>query len=299
MTVTELKHNLGSFVGQTKMKELIVTHIDAARATPGGSFPHLLLLGPPGAGKTTLAGIVADMVGLPLVAISTPPTNRMALANQLNTLGSEGGVLFIDELHEWPKSAQDALLTLLEGGFLDVGICQFNYPRLTVIAATTEREKIGKPLMQRFPLRPAFEPYDDLQLARIAADMAQARDLELSWNDALVFGLAAGGIPRQVRTFITHAVALAVSRGDGSVAEVLEMAGVFTDGLSVDHLDYLARLKEMGGEAGLATLSNRMRLHESEIRDLERLLLDRGLITLTRSGRMLNPAGYQRLNEAA
>lgn len=290
--------NLGLYVGQDRMKELIVTHMDACRETQE-PFPHLLLLGPPGSGKTTIANIVADMLGLPFRTIAAPPKDRMAVALILTQLGDQGGVIFIDEIHEWSRGQQDGLLTLLEEGYIDLPWGRAEFPRVTVIAATTEREKVRKPLMQRFTLQPSFEPYTELQLARIACDMAASAGLELPWEACEAFGRAAGGVPRQVRMLIKHAKALAASRGDGTPSEVLAMAGVAADGLTEDHVDYLRRLDEMQGQAGLATLSTRMRLHQDSIRDLERLLLDRNMVALTKTGRMITSSGVRRLREAA
>lgn len=298
MTITEYRHNLGTYVGQPKMKELIVTHLEATRAT-GAVFPHLLLIGPPGSGKTTLATIVADTLGRPFVGMSTPPVSRMTLAHTVSQLGDDGGVVFVDEIHEWGK-AQDWLLTLLEPpGYIDLPWGRMDFPGLSVIAATTEREKVRKPLMQRFPLRPSFEPYTDAEMAFLAGFMAEMAGLKLAWEDSEALGRAAGGIPRQVRTLITHALALRDSGTEVAIETVLEMAEVEPDGLTHEHINYLRHLNDMNSEAGLSTLSARMRLHESEVRDLERLLLDRDLIALTKSGRALKPGGARRLRAAA
>lgn len=288
--------HLGAYVGQVAMKEMLVTHVEASLAN-GERLPHLLLLGPPGSGKTTIAHVAADMMGVPLV-VQAEPLDRKRLLYLLE--GMEGqGILFLDEVHLW-KSKQEALLTLTdEEAYLDTPHGRFFYPDLTVIAATTERKEVGAALRQRFTLQPYFVDYTPEQLAHIASNMAAKIDLDVDWATCEALANASAGVPRQIRTLILHAQACTRVRGTWTVDEVLSMAGVAYDGLTYDHIDYLIRMKEMGGmDVGLDTMAERLRLSTSDVRGLERLLLDRQLVSLRKTGRALTKAGRERLAEA-
>lgn len=279
------------FIGQEPLKRVLATYIKAA-VEHERVLEHILLTGPPGMGKTSLAQIIADQLGDELLVFSRPPTRR-DLHRKLTDFRS--GVVLIDEVHEWPKSMQEELLTVTEEQVLETPRGRVPLPMLTVILATTERERILRPLVTRMMVAPSFTPYTDAEMALIVDGMGAKAGLDLDWEVAAALGRAAGGVPRQARKMVLAARAIEqVHDRPATVAEILTFVEAEPDGLTGEHLAYLGYLVDLGGEAGVEVLANRMRLHPADVKELERLLLDRKLLTLGRSGRQLTVSGQRR-----
>lgn len=278
------------FVGQDHLKERLDVHIRAAVLNES-PLSHVLLSGPPGFGKTTLSSIIAHQLKDPFLSL-TMPVKPVVLASMLRQF--EGGVLFLDEVHRATKSQQEDLLNLLEDGFLQCANGRRVHVKwLTVIAATTEPEKVIPALFDRFPIRPQFDPYTPVEMACIVGLMATKIGLDL--EDDVIDGLAsaAGGVPRNARQLVLAARDLSlVERRSVETSDVLSLCRVDPNGLTQAHTDYLNIVRSLGGQAGLDLISTMLRLHPSVIRDLERLLVARDLLMYGDRGRELTELGW-------
>ncbi len=278
-----------SYIGQEKLKARLQIHINAAVKEERG-LPHILLCSPPGYGKTSLAAIIADQLGDPFETY-TMPLKPKVLASILRQ--SPGGVICLDEIHRASVSEQESLLTLLEDGYYQLADGRRIYaPNLTIIAATTEPEKIIPPLFDRFPIKPKWEDYEDADMAQIVSGMAAKIAIEFDELSLHALGKATGGVPRNAKAIILAARDLTDTANDVTVETILDLAGLDPDGLSTNHLDYLYALHGLGGQAGMATLSSMLQLHVSILKDLERLLVKKGLLQFSPSGRELTNAGF-------
>lgn len=277
-------------VGLPKLKERLTWALQSAQAM-SKPFPHTLLMGPPGSGKSTIAHLIAEALGDPIMVISKPVPSK-EIVRRLSHFGA--GIVFLDEVHLLGK-AQDELLSLLEGGELDNGYASIPFPWITVIAATTEREKVHKAFLDRFPIRNQREPYTDDDLTCIAGLMARKAGIALPADLLAGIGRAAGGIPRNARQLILFAEELVHAGQEPRLEYLLELSDFEDDGLTGEHVDYLNALEANGGRAGEKALSKRLRLPPSIVNDLEALLLDRGLVHADTTGRLITPAGRARI----
>jgi len=282
------------YIGQPKLKKRLDVHIRAALAE-NRPLEHVLLTGPPGMGKTTIANIIAARLGDPFHVLSMP-MKPAALASFFMEIEEEGGVVFMDEVHRASKSHQEDLLTLLEDGYLSNSSGRrIEAPWLTVIGATTEPENVLPPLYSRFPIVPRVEEYTLDEMERIITGMAAKLKVDLE-EEAGALARAAGGVPRAARQLVLAARALAITtQQDNGVAPtaagVLAFCEIDPSGLTQNHLLYIDCLRKLGGKAGLAVIATMMRLHESVVRELERLLIGRELLTYGEKGRELTTKG--------
>lgn len=282
--------DFNEFVGQEALRNMLHVRIEAARED-GRPLDHILLAAPPGFGKTSLASVIASAMNDAFTAIKMP-VSVQALERTLRDF--EPGILFIDEAHSASKAVQESLLTVLEDGYYATKTGrEFPLPWITVIAATTEPEKVIPPLYDRFPIRPTIDPYSDEEMSRILAGMADKIGLQLPDELAAGIAKAAAGTPRNARqlVFAARDLTLANAGTSPTIAEVLDFCQLDPDGLSVQHHSYLHTLDALGGNAGLSTLSALLRLHPTFVRNMERLLLERGLIELHATGRELSNLG--------
>lgn len=280
------------FVGQRPLKERLSIHIEAAIAD-NRMLDHVLLAGPPGFGKTTIAQIIAWEVGDPFASI-TMPMKPPAFAAFLRTWS--GGILLLDEIHRASQAQQEDLLGLLDAGVLRLpNGRQVHVERLTVIGATTEPEKVIAPLYDRFPIKPMFQDYSDEDMGRIVHIMAGKVGLELDGELAVALGRATGGTPRNARQLVFAARDIACAQRPVTLDAILSLCGVERDGLSAQQLQYLRILASLQGQAGLQVLASMLRLHPSTVQELERLLLQRQLIVFGAGGRELTNEGFSRV----
>lgn len=278
-------------VGQPKLKHRLSISMDAALAD-NRPLEHVLLQGPPGSGKSTIANLIAEHLGDPIVTVVSPLDPR-DLERKLEELGA--GILFLDEIHGWTRRQTIPLLPLLEARQLDTGYGIVEYRYLTIIAATTEPEKLTDAFKDRF-IVPPVEEYTVDEMADIVAGFAERAQIFLDEATCKALGVAASGVPRVARSFVIAARNLMTCDEPATADDILKFCDVEPDGFSRDHLAYLEALAANHGRGGIEMLSTRLRMHRTTILNLERLLLERKLIVLEPGGRQLTGRARQRLD---
>lgn len=284
-----------SFIGQGPLLDQLRVNLDAARHR-GDALDPVLLAGGAGMGKTTIARLVAADLGRGLVMVKRSITSR-DLSERLRHAGP-APILFVDEVHLFDRNAQHDLMQLIEDGDLDVGTRRVAHHDVSVIAATTNPEKLVGPLVDRFTMLPVT-PYTAFDMQLIVAGMAyrlgfDVADVTIEFQEIL--GDAAAGSPRAARRLVKAARNLRDAGRPYDGLSVLAFTGVDTDGMTADHLRYLEALatspKDAVGETALAQM---LTLPPGQVRRLETLLLDRNYIVLAGRGRQITAAGHRRL----
>lgn len=280
------------YIGQDRMKAELAIRIDSA-IMEERPLDHVLLAGGPGAGKTSFAEMIAARLDEAFMVV-TMPINQSALIRLVENF--EGVVLF-DEIHRCSVKEQEALLPLLEFGYVaDNAGRKHKAEWLTIIGATTEKQKLIAPLVDRFEIKPEYEDYSDEQMTHIAVSMARKANQDISLEVAEKFGKAAAGTPRRVRQFILGYRDLANSMGEAPTAEaVLDLCQTEWDGLTTSHIRYLETLKTLGSTKGVDVIVSLLRQPKPLVMEWERLLIERGLIELGDRGRALTEAGSRRI----
>ncbi len=301
---------LDEFVGQRELKEHLDIVLGAAKQR-GQAADHILLAGPPGLGKTTMAGIVAAEMGVALHVTSGPALERAGdLAAILTKLG-EGDVLFIDEIHRLSRSVEEILYPAMEDYQIDIVVgkgpaassIRLTLPRFTLIGATTRTGMITGPLRDRFGLVARLDYYDADELNAIVTRAARILDVPIDDSAAMQIARRSRGTPRIANRLLRRVRDFAEVRGDGTIdsdtaVEALAVFGV--DGLGLDKVDraILRSLCEQfeGGPVGLTTLAIAVGEQPETVEDVyEPFLIQLGLISRTPRGRVAMDAARAHL----
>jgi Holliday junction DNA helicase RuvB len=304
---------LSEFVGQDRVKEQLALLIQGAREREE-PLDHLLFSGPPGLGKTTLAGIVANEMAVSMRQTSGPALERTADLAAILTNLEEGDVLFVDEIHRMPRAVEEVLYPALEDFKLDVVIgkgpsartIRLDLPRFSLVGATTRLGLITLPLRERFGFTPRLDYYHEGELALVVRRSAGILEVEVEDDGAEEIARRARGTPRIANRLLRRVRDYAQVRGDGRItlgaaADALALFEVDERGLDRLDLGILSALVERfdGGPVGLSTLSAAVGEETGTIEEVyEPYLLQIGFLQRTPRGRVATEAAHRHLGRA-
>ncbi len=300
--------SLSAFVGQPVLREQLQIFIEAARSR-NESLDHVLLAGPPGLGKTTLANIIALEMGVNIFTTSGPTLERKADMAAVLTNLQDGDVLFIDEIHRLNRSIEEILYPAMEDFEIDIIIGQgpsartirLPVSRFTLIGATTRSGLITTPLRDRFGFSHRLDYYSVEDLSRIVRRSAAILSVAIDEEGAQALALRARGTPRIANRLLRRVRDYAQVRHQGSITgsialEALRLFEVDDEGLDRVDREILTLILEKfdGGPVGLSTLAVALGEEADTIEDVyEPFLLQRGFLMRTPRGRVLTRLGYE------
>ena len=301
---------LKEYIGQTQAKENLHIFIEAAKLR-GDTLDHVLLYGPPGLGKTTLAGIVANELGVNFRVTSGPAIERAGdLAALLSNL-QPGDVLFIDEIHRLSRSVEEVLYSAMEDYALDIIIgkgpsarsVRIELPKFTLIGATTRAGALAAPLRDRFGVISRLEYYKQNELEFIVSRSADILDIHMEPEGASEIARRSRGTPRIANRLLKRVRDVAQVLGDGVITKAIAdqaLQRLDIDRLGLDRIDrrILSTIIEKfdGGPVGVDTIAASVSEERESIEDVyEPYLMQLGLLARTNRGRIVTPAAYDHL----
>ena len=304
-------HTLTEYIGQEKAKQNLSIFIEAARRRTE-SLDHVLLHGPPGLGKTTLAGIIAQEMGVNIRITSGPAIEKPGDLAALLTNLSENDILFVDEIHRLNRAVEEILYPAMEDYAIDIIIgkgpsansIRLDLPKFTLVGATTRAGQLSAPLRDRFGVNLRLELYTPEELAKIVTRSAAILGMPIDPKGAMEIASRSRGTPRIANRFLRRVRDFAEVMGDGTItkeAADLALRRLEVDKLGLDNIDrrmLTAIIQNYGGgPVGLETLAATIGEEAVTLEDVyEPYLMQLGFLTRTPRGRCVTALAYDHLH---
>ncbi len=302
---------LREYIGQERIVQNIRLYIEAAKGR-GEPLDHVLISGPPGLGKTTLAHIIANEMGIPIQCTTGPAIEKKGDLAAILTNLQEGQVLFIDEIHRLQPAVEEILYSAMEDFHIDIVIGQgpsarsirLAIPPFTLIGATTKSGLLTSPLRDRFGVMVRLDYYDPEDLVKIVKRSAEVLGIKIDQEGAYEIARRSRGTPRIANRLLRRVRDFAEVRGDGrinrEIAKVgLDMMGIDSNGLdSMDRKILLTIIDSFsGGPVGIETIAASVSEEKDTLEDVyEPFLIQKGFIKRTPRGRVATPLAYRHMN---